>query len=355
MKKFRWAVVGCGQAAHLFCEGMGALGSELYALHSKTEERAALFCKRFGIKRLYGSYRSLLEDPLVDIVYLATPHPLHCEQGMQALKSGKHLLVEKPFAMNGREAKELFETAKELSLYCMEANWMHFIPAMRRAIDVVESGKIGELHMITASLGHPIIADESHRLLNPLLGGGALMDLGVYPLSIAYRLMGAPQEVSSFFSKGKTGVDEEVITALQYGGGKLASVACSLKSALPNECFIMGKRATLHIHAPLYRPTKYSVIPLTPLDFTQGSSTSGGGLIASLPLLYKALRLLKAKLFSNSKSYSVGFKGNGYHYEALEAENCLREGKQESAILPPSQTIGVMELLDRIRSKGISG
>jgi len=356
MKPIRWGIVGTGSVACQFAEGLSIVpDAELYAVSSRTQDKADQFASNFNIPKAYESYKEFLKDSLIDIVYIATPNTIHYEQCLEALNSGKHVLCEKPFTMNAPEAREVCSLAKEKGLFCMEAMWMRTNPLVREVIQKVREGNIGSVRMVSASLGHAIHINDNHHIFNPNLGGGVLLDLGVYPLSLVYQLLGKPDSVQSKMVLGQTGVDEQAIATLSYFDGKLATIASSLQTNLNNECIIMGSKGSIRIHSPLYRPNQYSISFQQPFDLTQSSNLGRLSWVKQKPFLRFAINLLKTKviprLYSPTKTITKTLKGNGYNYEAEEAMNCIRSGKLESSLMPHSETIGVMQLLDTIRSQ----
>ena len=192
-RPIRWGILGTGRVAGRFAQALRELDdARLLAAGSRRLATAEAFARHHGVERAYGSYAQLAADPDLDIVYVASPHALHREHSLLCLEAGRAVLCEKPFALNATEAREVIASARSRGLFCMEAMWTRFLPAMRRLTELVDAGAIGELRMVTAQLGFPSEPDPSSRLFDPALGGGALLDLGVYPLALASQLLGRP-------------------------------------------------------------------------------------------------------------------------------------------------------------------
>jgi len=356
MDQIAWGIVGTGHAATQFTQGLSLLSdARIQAVSSRDFSKAQRFTSVYKSSQAYPSYEELLADPAVDIVYIGTPHPLHHQHCLQALEAGKHVLCEKPFTMTAQEAREVVATAKARGLFCMEAMWMRFIPLVREAIQKVRDGAIGSVCMLSASLGHPIRARDDHRLLNPELGGGVLMDLGVYPLSLAQQILGKPEDLEGLLSLGHTGVDQQATTTLRYHSGALASISCSFQTLMSNDCLIMGTEGCLHIHAPLYRPIQLSLTSHQPIDMEEPASLRPLPWTKRVPLIAKTTHFLREKLLpflrNKKSSYTRIYEGNGYQYEAIEAMRCIRAGQIESDLMPHNESIAVMETLDAIRAK----
>lgn len=321
-----------------FAEGLRyASGAELSAVGSRSAESAADFARITGAQRAHGSYEALVSDPRVDVVYVATPHAMHKANSLLALSAGKAVLCEKPFTMDAGEAQEVIAFARQRHLFCMEAMWMHFLPGMRKAMELIRSGAIGEPRMLTADFGHPTAFDPKGRSYNAALGGGAMMDRGVYPVALAWRLFGRPDRVDAMATLASTGVDEQSSAMLKYPGGQIAVLSATLSAYAANEAVVIGTRGRITIHEPLCRPDRLSV--------SQAPIPAAG----KRPTLKSRLkdRLLPGRL----KTLHVPYEGNGYNYEAMEVVRCLGAGATESPVWTLDQTVGVMQTLDLIRSR----
>jgi predicted dehydrogenase len=333
--------------AAVFAEGLAsAEGAVLAGVASRSEARAAAFAEQHRVSRAHPSYEALAADPSIDVVYVATPNAQHAEHAEMALEAGRAVLCEKPFTLDAREARRVVDTARRRKVFCMEAMWTRFAPAVRQALSEIEAGAIGELTMAHFDLGMPFVFDEHQRLFRPELGGGALLDLGVYPLAFASRLFGAPSEVRAQAVFGPTGVDEQVSALLQYPGGRQAMIAASLRNAMANEGVIMGRRGLLTLHAPLYFPTSFTrrEIPVHgPPRFAPGGRLSRLRQSAPLQAVAARLRRFQGTLVVPRLS------GNGYNYEADAVMACLREGRLEHPLMPLDESIRILETADAIR------
>ena len=352
--KVNWGILGTGAVARQFAQGLRFLpDGQLLAVGSRTLSTAQEFSRQLNVPRAYGSYEELVNDRDVDVVYIATPHTKHKDNCILGLEAGKAILCEKPFTINSREALEVIDLARRKRLFCMEAMWMRFMPLMLRLQDVLDSNAIGEVRMVTIHVGYSNEFNKEDRLVNPALGGGALLDLGIYPLSLAFKLLGSPSSVVSHATMGDTGVDEQSAVILGYPEGQQALLAASLRHSTPNEAVIMGTEGQIRIHAPFYRAHKLSIIKSSPVV----SNSNGGHQVRSrikrIPLvqeLYLRLDTLVSPLVNGRPIRIVQpFKGNGYNYEAAEVMRCLKTGERESNIMPLDETFRIMETMDTIR------
>ncbi len=364
-RPIRWAILGTGKIADEFAQALTQLpDASLVAVGSRTLTSATRFATRHRVSRAYGSYAELVADSEVDVVYIATPHVTHKEHCLLALEANKAILCEKPFALNAAEAGEIIALAREKQLFCMEAMWMRFVPLMRKAQALIQAQAIGELCMINASLGFQVAHDPTHRAYNRELGGGALLDLGVYPLSLIIQLLGVPTSIRSHAVIGETGVDEQAAVILGFAQGQIATLSTSLRTFNANDAVIMGTNGQIRIQEPLYRPEVLSIQKQTltvgakPGEAEGQPKSKRARLVAQLRQNetlrngYRRLRPLLAPLLGlQTQEIRIPCAGNGYQFEAQEVMDCLREGALESAIMPLEQTMQVMETLDAIRAQ----
>lgn len=312
----RWGILGTGNIAQLFGTALHSLDdAEIAAVGSRTRASAEQFGDRFGIPRRYGSYAALAEDPDVDVVYIATPHALHMENTILCLNSGKAVLCEKPFAINRAQAAEMIRVARERNRFLMEAMWTRFIPTVRQAMDWIGAGEIGDVRMVQASFG---FRDDTPALFDPALGGGSLLDVGVYPVTLAHLAFGGqPSRIETMARLGRNGVDEQAAVLLGYTNGGIAVLSSAIQTQTPTDAYILGTNGMIRLHDTFWNATQVSL--LRPDETPQ---------IISLP-----------------------HDCNGYEYEAREAQACLRAGRLESTIMPYRITLEIMETLDAIRAK----
>ena len=317
-KTIRWGILGPGNIAHRFAIGLSALpDAELTAVGSRSVEKAAEFTRDFNIPNKHGNYVDLANDPDVDVVYVATPHPFHREHSILCLKAGKAVLCEKPLAINAQEVDEIIRCAHETKKFLMEAMWTRFLPVMEKVREWLAEGAIGEVRMLTADFGFRSGWDPEGRLLNPKLAGGALLDVGVYTVAMASMVFGQqPSRIASMAHIGETGVDEQSAMLLGYDTGQLAILSCAVRTNTPQEARIIGTEGAIHIP-----------------DFWHATS-------ANLNVSGK-----------DTMQIEIPFDGNGYNYEAAEVMRCLRAGKLESDIMPLDESLSIMETVDKIRSQ----
>lgn len=329
-QKIRWGILGTGSVAGKFAHDLGSsTEAKLLAVASRSQVKVETFAKHCKIPRAYGSYMQLLEDPDIDVVYVATPNAYHKEHCLLALDAGKAVLCEKPFALNASEAQAVIQQARRKQLFCMEAMWMRFVPAIQTLRELLEQQVIGKICQVNMQMGFAFPFDPSHRVFDPKLGGGALLDLGVYPLSLASYLLGTPVVVQSDAVIGATGVDEKVAMVLRYPEGQHGLLSASLRNPTANDAVIMGTEGCLRVHAPLYCPQSLSL------------KTASNSLLTRL----------KNRLFPSGSRIVRRTQAGGYQYQAIEVMRCLRAGDCESPIMPLNETLSILEVMDVVRQQ----
>lgn len=290
----------------------------LAAVASRSVDSATAFAGEYGSHELtksHGSYQALADDPDVDAIYIATPHPMHRENALMCLNAGKHVLVEKAFTVNRREAEDIVALARAKKLFAMEAMWTRFQPAVLEAKRIVDSGEIGTVATVQGDLGFYSDAGPEHRLFNPALGGGSLLDLGIYPLSIAAYFLGPVKSVQAVGQLGPTGVDVQCTFALQHESGALAACTASLAARTPVEFTICGSKGFVRLHSRFHNTEELTV------ELDDG----------------------------NRRTQRFPRIGNGYAHEIIEVNRCLREGLLESPVMPLDETLALMGVLDEMR------
>jgi predicted dehydrogenase len=313
----RFGVVGTGWIASAFTADLALLdGAVVTAVGSRSQASADRFGDQHGVGRRHASYAELVADPQVDVVYVATPHPGHHDAAMLAIDAGKAVLVEKPFTMDAREAAELVEAARRRGVFLMEAMWTRFLPHLVRVREVLAAGTLGQVVTVTADHGQWFAADPEHRVFAPVLGGGALLDLGIYPLSLASMVLGAPDVVTARSSKAFTGVDAQTSVILDYAGGAQAVLTTTLLARSPTRAAIVGTDARIEIDTVWYQPSSFTVIS-------------------------RDEQVLER--------YDEPRVGHGLRHQAAEVVRCLRVGETESPVLPLDETLAVMRTMDEIR------
>lgn len=312
----RWGILGTGNIAQQFATALHSLDdAEIAAVGSRTRASAEQFGDRFGVPRRHGSYAALAEDPDVDVVYIATPHALHMENTILCLNAGKAVLCEKPFAINRAQAVEMIRVARERNRFLMEAMWTRFIPAVRQAADWIAAGAIGKVQMVQASFG---FRDDAASLFNPALGGGSLLDVGVYPITVAHLAFGRqPARIETMATLGRGSVDEQAAVLLGYDNGGIAVLSSAIQTQTPTDAYILGTQGMIRLPDTFWNATQVSLLrPDEP-----------------------------------AQTISLPHDCNGYEYEAREVHACLRAGYLESEIMPHRVTIEIMETLDAIRAR----
>ncbi len=351
----RWGILGTGNIAGQFAEGLRSLpDARLLAIGSRTKAGAEAFARSFAVPRAYASYEDLVADKDLDAVYVATPNHKHKENSLLALDAGKAVLCEKPFALDAQQTREVIAVARRKGLFCMEAMWMRFLPAITRLRGLLASGAIGDVRLMKADFGIPKPFAADGRFFNPEMGGGAMLNFGVYLVSFASLLLGKPFSIASQATLGPTGVDEQSVATLRYTGGALAILTVSLRSYLPCEALVIGTNGEIRIGHPLYRSERFSVA-----SFGHRPSTSPARWCWARGLTHIALarrissgvgRVVGRLSGRWGNKYVVPFEGNGFNYEAAEVGRCLRSGQLESTIMPLGETLNIMETMDAIRA-----
>ncbi|MEM9976922.1 MAG: Gfo/Idh/MocA family oxidoreductase [Cyanobacteria bacterium P01_D01_bin.2] len=353
-KPIRWGVLGTGTVASQFIAGLKAVpDAQLWAIGSRSLDKAKSFAQMFQAPKAYGNYEQLVQDPDIDVVYIATPQTRHRADSILCLSAGKAVLCEKPFTVTSQEARDVIAVATQQQVFCMEAMWMRFMPLVQEVRRLIRQGEIGEVRLLTADFGYPTEFDPNNRFFNPSLGGGALLDRGVYPLSLAFLLLGKPDQVTGTPCIGETGVDEQSAMVLRYDSGAMAVLHSTLRTYSSNEAVITGTRGKIVIKAPFYKPdhitvTRFSnrpvVVTSQPQTAAVGWKSSMVGKLKQNPWLKSLAKLRK----ENTKTIYQGLLGNGYNYEAAEVVKCLQAGKLESDLMPLAETVEIMETMERL-------
>jgi len=316
-RTIRWGIAGTGWIAEQFATNLALVpGAELRAVGSRTRDAADAFADRFGIPVRHAGYRALAEDEDVDVVYVAVPHPWHHEVALAALRGGRNVLCEKPLTINADEARELISEARHSGLFLMEAMWSRFLPSMVRVRRLLDAGAIGEVRSIRADLGMKL---DSPRLRRPELGGGALLDLGVYPVSFASFVLGRPDRITAVATMTEAGVDAQTSVVLEYPGGAQALLGCTMEVDGSSSAIIAGTEGRLELDGPMHDPSSVRLVR--------------GGDPEAAPI----------------EEFRLSEPGRGYRHEAIEVVRCLRAGLTESATMPLDESISIMETLDEIR------
>jgi predicted dehydrogenase len=323
-RPLRWGVVATGRIAARVTEDIGRLeDAVLQAVSSRFEANAVDFADRFGFAGYYfddggtKAFQQLFEDPQVDIVYIATPHGQHYEIAKAALLAGKHVLCEKSLTINAAEAAELIEIARSRKLFLMEALWMRFLPCINRAWDIIASGELGEIQWVQADIGFPAAYDPASRLWNPAAGGGALLDMTVYPLTWALGALGFPAAVTAVGTLNDDGIDIQNALTLSYSHGAQAQLTSSLLASSPRTATVCGSEGWLRSGSPLHNPSEL--------------------------IVQEHLGERRVERFEQV--------GNGFTYELREVTRCIQEGLLESPTMPLADSLDTMRLFDGVRAQ----
>lgn len=315
-KPVRWGILGTGKIARAFATALqDAPSAVLAGVASRSRDKAEAFAAEFHAGAAYASYEALAAADGIDLVYVATPHPQHVGNALLALGAGKGVLVEKPFTMNAREAEQLIAAARSSGLFLMEAMWTRFMPALAEVKRLIAAGEIGSVQQVVADFGFTASFGPDHRVFNPALGGGALLDLGIYPLSIAASLLGPVVEVKAQASMGPTGVDVQTGFTMKHESGAMSACSCSFLARTPGELTVSGARGHIRMNTMFHRARSITVA----LD--DGST----------------------------RTIATPYLGNGYVHEVIEAQRCWREGLIESPGMTHDETLALMRVMDEIR------
>lgn len=311
-----FGVIGAGGIARTFCDAVNGIGGQLYAVASRDIKKAVDYQKTYGFEKAYTSYEALFADDAVDCVYIATPHGLHYEQMMLALDYHKNILCEKAFTLNAEQAKKVFEKAKANGCFVMEALWTRFLPTMIEVQELVSKGIIGQVTKVEANFCFKASLGDESRLFAPHLGGGALLDVGIYPLTFANMFLGTPKKIESTVDLYHTGVDLSSDITLTYDHAK-AYLKSSLGYNLPLEGFIYGEKG--HIHMPMFLSAQHALI------YNEHNE------------LIKEVK----------HSHQV----NGMEYEIIETINCITNGQMESPIMTHEASLNILNQMDTLRKQ----
>ena len=316
--KIKWGIMGTGRIAGSFAIALKNLDdSELYGIGSRSEENADAFSDEYSVPKRFHDYESLAADPDIDVVYIATPHSLHKENCLMCLEHGKAVLCEKPFTINAAEAAAVINFARERRLFLMEAMWSRFVPAAIKLKELIEDKIIGDIQYLFAGGAFIPEFDPDHYLFKKELGGGVLLDGGIYPVSLASWLLGYPDRIQSAGRLNSSGIDDHDALLLEYDCGAIAGLHVSMRTQSPPDITVLGSKGKIYVHPAMFCPSK---ITLSLFD-------------------------------AEETEIALPFASNGYQYEAMEVNRCLREGKTESKVMPLDETLAIMRMMDEIRGQ----
>lgn len=316
-KLFNWGILGAGKIANKFAEDLSRVpGAVLYAVASRSIGKAEEFAKNHQITKFYGSYLELAEDKQVDIIYVATPHVFHFEHSMLCMKYYKAVLCEKPMALNYHQVETMISYAKQRNVFLMEALWTQFLPHFKYIIDLEASKKYGEILELEADFGFNAPFDAGKRIYNKELGGGSLMDVGIYPVFLALSLLGKPDKIIAQAEIGKTGVDENCFIDFEYTSGAKAQLYSAINKTTPTTAKLKFEKAEVVIHSRFHEPSSVSI--------------ESDGIIETMEFPVET---------------------HGYNFEAIHVQDMLKSNKNESNAMTFQKSLDLIEMLDTIRHK----
>jgi predicted dehydrogenase len=316
---FNWGVAGPGRIAEVFASSMQhAANQRLRAVASRSAERGKRFAQRFSVDRVYSSYQELFSDPLVDIVYIATPNSLHVDQGLAAMAAGKHVVIEKPLTVDAAETQCLMSAADRHGRFLMEGMWPRFLPSWDSLRQIIDNGDVGEIYSLDIDIGKFFSEkDPDPRIFTPELGGGVLLDLGVYVVAASSFLMGSATSCSAHGQLTSTGVDAQVGFSLEHSSNRLTSAFATLRGKTPTQACLIGSRGTIWVGAPWYFARHLTFIPHT------GPSVE--------------------------RTFDVDSQLDGFAYEIAEAARCVDKGLPESPYMPLAESYRIQCVLETLR------
>jgi predicted dehydrogenase len=319
MKKIvRWGILAPGRISGAFAAAIHqAEGAELAAVGSRGLDRARAFAEKYGIFRAHGSYADLAADPEVDAIYIGTPHAFHERDTVLCLCHGKHVLCEKPFAINAAEGRRMVQAARENDRLLMEAMWTRFLPSLEHVQQVISAGLIGEPRTLTADFGIQPEFDPHCRLFDPWLGGGALLDLGVYAVSLSSWLFGNPVDIKGTANLGPTGVDDDSAFVLRHAGGQMTNAFESFRVQTPREAVIQGTEGWIKLHEPWWGTSRLTI------------KTADG----------------------EPETLEFSLRGGGYTHMAEAFMDLIRTGRRDSDVMPLAESLTIMETMDTLRGQ----
>ncbi|MBL7783498.1 MAG: Gfo/Idh/MocA family oxidoreductase [Saprospiraceae bacterium] len=323
MDTIRWGIIGPGKIARKFADDLRLVpGAQVHAVASTSLERAQAFASEYGAPHAFGRYEDIVHCPGLDIVYVATPHVLHTENALLCLENGIPVLCEKPFAMNSAEARRMVAAARRNRVFLMEALWSRFIPAVDKAMQLMEEGAIGTVHTVKSDFGFMLPFDQHSRIYDKALGGGSLLDIGIYPALLSLFVFGKPdaEDVLAAATFTRTEVDESCAFTFRYPNNKLAIGHSTVAATTPVEAWLYGTEGTIYLHPRWHHSQKLTVSK------------------------YEGRQEIKHDI-------DLPYEGWGYSFEAAHVMQCLREQRLESDLIPLDFTLDLVETLDVIREK----
>lgn len=316
MRKINWGIVGLGRIAGKFVQDLRLVeGAQLHAVASRSLEKAEKFGTHYGANHFYGSYEDLLDCPDLDVVYISTPHVFHCENAMMFLKKGIGVMVEKPAGMNLTEVKKMVACAKKHNTFLMEAMWTRFFPLIQRVIDLSKDGELGELKTLRADFGFHQKYDPANRVQDKKLGGGGILDIGIYPVFLSLLLFGKPKSIFAKSRIGKSDVDDTTHIFLEFENDRAGELFCSIRELTEVEAILYGSEGKLKLHSQFHHPKKISY----------------------------------GKYYESETLEFHDYPGFGYQFEIEAVCKDLIAGRVENELMTHQLSIDLIEILDKIR------
>jgi len=317
-KKVTWGIIGLGNIAHKFASDLQlSQDSILHGVASRDLKKANIFAEKFGATKAFGSYEDLAKDPEIDIIYIATPHAMHYENTMMCLENGKSVLCEKPLGLDAAQAKAMIKKAEEKNLFLMEGLWTRFIPATEKLLDLLAANTIGELLFVRADFGFKPLENPESRIFNKNLGGGSLLDIGIYPIYISMLTLGLPSEINATARLNETGIDTFCAMLFDYENGSKAILESTLEASTPTEATIYGTKGFIKLYAPFHHTQKLTLHVYGEIE----------------------------------QEFNLPIIGEGYLHEIEEVITCLRNGQTQSSKHPHRFSLELSNLLDRVKEK----
>lgn len=320
MKETNWGIIGPGNIARDFAKDLRLIPvlQQITAVLSHTEESARQFANEFNVAGVYTDFNQFLNDKSIDAVYIATPHPHHFEQALACLENNIPVLCEKPMTINADQSRKLIAAAEKQKTFLMEGMWIRFLPSIRQVLSLIRQGRIGKIVSVRASMGYKAPYDPASRYFDPALGGGSLLDLGIYPIFLAYLLLGKPDTIKAVATLSNEGVDEACSVLFHYKTGEQATLESSLLAQTDTPAEITGEKGIIKILDPWYEKSKGIELH----DYNEGKTV-----------------------------YPCNWEGHGLQFEAIEVLNCIQQNKIESETMSHMFSLGIIQIMDEIRSQ----
>ena len=316
--RIKWGIIGLGNIAHKFAHDLNLHeGVTLYAVASRNKDKALEFKEKYNSVLSFDNYEDLAKCKEIDIVYIATPHIFHYENTMMCLEAGKTVLCEKPLSMNAEQSKKMIALAKEKNLFLMEALWTRFIPATEKVLELINNNEIGKVKSIKADFGFEAKLRSRNRLFDNKLGGGSLLDIGIYPIFLSLLILGLPSKITANATIDKNNIDTKFSAILDYNDNVKALVESTFEEQTPTEALIIGENGSIKMHYQFH--------------FSKKITLSEEG--------------------KPDKNFELNIVGNGYYHEIDEVVNCLKNGHIESEKLPHKFSLDLTTTLDKIRKQ----